>query len=433
MLTVILTALVVLIQLADFYLCYLSFREELTVTERRSLWLKFALCGVVFGIIFGWAFARFGISAPLYKFILMTGWLPWLAIQILSVRRELTQHFFVFSMMKIWCVMQHNWAAIIAVLVGLDAPQFIIVHAVTYLLLFVLCLRIERRFFAKMLPPKKFFDDYGKIVAVLPLVMIFGVLILWAQEPLIHTWQERFSRFYLPFVFFFIYRHIMLTTEQLQEQRRTEQNLRRTKDQLAALGEYNRLMQESRDAVAVMRHDLRHSYRLLYMMLLSGKVDAAKDYLEAQEKSLGKTVVKSFCKPPLLNAALSVYLSRAESLAVKVRHKINLPQIAADLENDLALLVSNLLENALKASVNQPPTRRKISIVIQQVGEQFVLEVANLCDTPVDFDEKNYPRTSLEGHGLGMASVKNFADKYKAYIDFSQESGVFKVTIYWLS
>ncbi len=315
MLTVILTALVVLIQLADFYLCYLSFREELTVTERRSLWLKFALCGVVFGIIFGWAFARFGISAPLYKFILMTGWLPWLAIQILSVRRELTQHFFVFSMMKIWCVMQHNWAAIIAVLVGLDAPQLIIVHAVTYLLLFVLCLRIERRFFAKMLPPKKFFDDYGKIVAVLPLVMIFGVLILWAQEPLIHTWQERFSRFYLPFVFFFIYRHIMLTTEQLQEQRRTEQNLRRTKDQLAALGEYNRLMQESGDAVAVMRHDLRHSYRLLYMMLLSGKVDAAKDYLEAQEKSLGKTVVKSFCKPPLLNAALSVYLSRAESLA----------------------------------------------------------------------------------------------------------------------
>lgn len=61
------------------------------------------------------------------------------------------------------------------------------------------------------------------------------------------------------------------------------------------------------------------------------------------------------------------------------------------------------------------------------------MEVANLCDTPVDFDEKNYPRTSLEGHGLGMASVKNFADKYKAYIDFSQESGVFKVTIYWLS
>lgn len=433
MLIMILSVLIVLIQIADFYLCYLSFREEMTSTERKNLWRNFFICGIVCGIIFCAAFERFGINAPLYKFIMITGWLPWMAIQILTVRRELTQHIFVAGMMKVWSVMQHNWAAIIAVLIGLDAPNFIVVHATAYLLLFILCLRIERQCFAKMLPPKKFFDDYGKVIAVLPFVMIFGVLILWAQEPMIHSWQERFSRFYLPFVFFFFYRHIMVTTEQLQEQRRTSQNLRRMKDQLAALGEYNRLMQESRDAVAVMRHDLRHSYRLLYMMLLDGKVDVAKDYLEAQEKSLGKTVVKTFCKPPLLNAALSVYLSRAESLAVKVRHKINLPQIAADLENDLALLVSNLLENALKASFRQPPTRRKISIAMQCVGEQFVLEVANLCDTPVDFDEKNYPRTFREGHGLGMASVKNFADKYKAYTDFSQESGVFKVTMYWLS
>ncbi|MBE8953639.1 MAG: GHKL domain-containing protein [Quinella sp. 1Q7] len=61
------------------------------------------------------------------------------------------------------------------------------------------------------------------------------------------------------------------------------------------------------------------------------------------------------------------------------------------------------------------------------------MEVANLCDTPVDFDEKNYPRTFREVHGFGMASVKNFADKYKVYVDFSQESGVFKVIMYWLS
>ncbi|MBE8953637.1 MAG: hypothetical protein SR1Q7_10925 [Quinella sp. 1Q7] len=28
---------------------------------------------------------------------------------------------------------------------------------------------------------------------------------------------------------------------------------------------------------SVMRHDLHHSYRMLYMMLLDGKIDAAKN------------------------------------------------------------------------------------------------------------------------------------------------------------
>ena len=141
MLTMILTALIVLIQLADFYLCYLSFREEMTSTERKNLWRNFFICGIVCGIIFYAAFERFGINAPLYKFIMITGWLPWMAIQILTVRRELTQHIFVAGMMKVWSVMQHNWAAIIAVLIGLDAPNFIVVHATAYLLLFILFAR----------------------------------------------------------------------------------------------------------------------------------------------------------------------------------------------------------------------------------------------------------------------------------------------------
>ena len=166
-------------------------------------------------------------------------------------------------------------------------------------------------------------------------------------------------------------------------------------------------------------------------MLQDGKIDDVKKHIEAQEKLLGKTVVKNFCEPPLINSALMIYVRRAEKLGISVRHKINLPpNIKAD-ESDVALLVSNLLENAINASTRQPPERRRISIVIQHVGGQFVLEVSNLCDTPVDFDEKNYPRTSHEGHGLGTASIKIFADKYNAYTDFSQDNGIFKVTMYW--
>ena len=433
MTTTLLAILVVTIQLSDSYLHYLSFRDAMTSTERKNLSIRFLIWSVVCTAIYDLLFREFAMTASLYKIILMIGWSPWLAIMILTVRREISQHIFVFSMMKIWSLIQHNWSAIIVVLIGLEAPEFFFVHSAVYLLLFVICLPIERHCFLKLLPPKKFFDDYGRHVAFLPFMMILSVIILWAQEPLIHSWAERFSRFYLPFVFFFFYRHILITTEQLYERRLTNQNLRLMKEQLGALSEYNRLMQEGREKIAVMRHDLRHSYRLIHAMLQAGEFDAAKDYIATQEKLLGKTTVKNFCKPPLINAALSVYIRRAENLGIKVRHKINLPSKFSTDENDCAVLISNLLENAINASTRQPLNRREISVTIQNVGEQCVLEISNLCDETIDFGEKNMPQTSREGHGLGMVSVKIFADKYDAYTDFTQSNGVFKVTMYWMS
>ena len=428
-----LAVLVVMIQLCDSYLHYLSFRDAMTSTEQKNLSLRFLIWSVVCTAIYDFLFREFGMTASVYKGILMVGWIPWLAIMILTVRREISQHIFVFGMMKIWSLMQHNWSAIICVLIGLEAPDFFFAHSVVYLLLFAICLPIERRCFVKLLPPKKFFDDYGKHVAFLPFMMIFSVVILWAQEPLIHSWAERFSRFYLPFVFFFFYRHVLITTEQLYERRLTNQTLRLMKNQLGALSEYNRLMQEGREKVAVMRHDLRHSYRLIHAMLQAQDFDAAKEYIATQEKLLGKTFVKNFCSPPLINAALSIYIRRAENLGIKVRHRINLPSKLNIDESDFALLISNLLENAINASTRQPINRREISVTIQNVGEQCVLEISNLCDETIALDEKNMPHTSREGHGLGMVSVKIFADKYDAYTDFQQLNGVFKATMYWTS
>lgn len=432
---ILLAVLVVMILMSDSYLRYLAFRAEMTTDERKILWRRFFLYAVFNVALFAEIFDRFGIVAPVYKAALILGWSPWLAIFMLTVRRGFSQHIFVLGMQEIWSLIQHNWAAIFVVIALADgtAQEVIMTHAILYLLLFVAFLPVERRCFVKLLPPRKFFDDYGKITAFFPIIMSLGVIILWAQEPMIHSWQERFSRFFLPFAFFFFYRHTMITSEQLRNRKRTAQHLRRMHERLDTLSEYTRLMQESREQLAVMRHDLRHSYRLIYMMLREGKVDVAKEYIESREKLIGTTAVKNFCRLPLINAALSIYIHRAEKTGIKVRHKVNLPQTLSVDESECALLISNLLENAINASNNQPPNRREISVVMQHVSGQFVLEVANRYDAPITFDEKNYPQAAREGHGFGMASVKNFSDKYNAYTDFSQENGIFKVTMYWVS
>lgn len=426
-----LSVLSVAILLSDFCLMYFAFSNGINRAEKKNLaggflvWSIFCSVGNVF------IFSQYGIHAPVYKFVLIMGLIPCFAVFVTVIRRNFVQHVFVFGMSRVWTLILHNFAAIIVIQLFESEQEIIFAHAIVYLMIFVVSLPLARRFFVNLLPPQKFFEDYGKFVAFFPFAMIIPVLLLWSQEPLIHSWQERLSRFYLPIVFFFFYRHILLTTEQLQEQKRTELNFKRMQEQLTVLKEYNRLMQEGREKVAIMRHDLRHSYRLIAVMLQKNEFDAARDYVDKQETLLGRTKVKNFCQTPLLNAALSFYVSRAENLGIKVSTKINLPEKLSTDESDLALLLSNLLENAINACSKQKSGEKIISVTIQSIERQCVLEIINSCDSTVRFDEKNYPQTSAEGHGFGIASLKLFSEKYDAYTDFKLEGRLFRVVMYW--
>ncbi|MBR1646472.1 MAG: sensor histidine kinase [Selenomonadaceae bacterium] len=428
-----LAVVIVVIQASDSYLRYVSFRNEMTADEKIFLARRFLLYGVISAIFYGLIFKNCGINSPLYKIILIAGWIPWLIVFMFTVKRNFLKHMFIFGMSEVWATTQHSLSAIIVVsLFSNSEQQIVLTHAILYPILFVIFSPVSRKFFAKLMPPKNFFVDYGRLIAFLPLITISGTLILWMQEPTIHSWAERFSRIYIPFVFFFFYSYVLNSTKRLNEKQQLNQNLRQMKRQIDTLSEYNRLMQENREKVAVMRHDLRHSYRLIHTMLQENQFDAAKNYVGKQEQLLSDTFVKNFCVQPLINSALSFYIGRAESLGIKVRHKINLPDKFSTDENDFALLVSNLLENAINACSKQNFGEKIISITLQNVQNQFVLEIFNTCDPKtINFDEKNYPQASDEDHGLGMASIKLFSEKYGAYTDFFIEGDLFKVTMYW--
>lgn len=134
-----------------------------------------------------------------------------------------------------------------------------------------------------------------------------------------------------------------------------------------------------------MRYDLRHSYRLIDVMLQKKDFYAVKEYVSSQESLLKETVVKNFCAQSLVHAALSFYLSRAENLGVSVRYKVNLPEKIAVDENDLALLVSNLLENAINSCYNPISGEKIISVTIQNRENQCVLEIINSCGSNINF------------------------------------------------
>lgn len=181
-----------------------------------------------------------------------------------------------------------------------------------------------------------------------------------------------------------------------------------------------------------MRHDLRHSYRLIYTLLESGDVTKAREYLITQELSLESAVVRPFTKYSLLSNAISIYLQRAEDAGIKVFQRINIPDEFKTDENDFALLLSNLFENAIRDIERQAEGSRKLSIIIRQEDGVFILEMTTNCNVIVHFDEKGFPKGVDTVSSIGMNSIKNFVKKYNAHVDFSQSDGQLKFSMYWI-
>ena len=103
-------------------------------------------------------------------------------------------------------------------------------------------------------------------------------------------------------------------------------------------------------------------------------------------------------------------------------------------ENDLGILLSNLLENALQASLREPKsngTNDGIVLTVQHNGHQCVISLGNPCATPINLDDEGLPRATRKGHGIGMVSLKMFLEKYNGYATFTQDNGWVRLFIYW--
>lgn len=431
--TIYLSVVTMCVQLGSVYLLYLPFSRDVTDEQFAELRRKYLpLSAAVF--VMNLYFFADGASFFAFKATLLAGWIPYCFLSMTVIRDKAAQHVFVLGMEGLWAFMLHAAAgAVVTVLYGAMTEEFLPLQLTLYLVLFAALFKVERQFFTNLLPTQKFFDDKSLkwFVSLLPLAIFIGMMIPIFEFTFLPTWKEKFSRAFFPLFFLLMYRSMSLSTHQVAEKQRHEQQTRLLNRQMESLSEHNALMEKSRREVTALRDDLSKNYRVLDDLLAAGKVSEAMAYIRRQANLLDATRVQVFSHAPLINTALSIYLKRAREAGIKVRHKIDLPATFSTEESDLAVLLSNLLENAITAGKRQPPSARELSVIVRCVDGQYVLEIENRYDFPIKIGANGLPYTTEIGHGLGMSSLAAFAKKYDAFVDFEHTGGRVRLSMYW--
>ena len=102
------------------------------------------------------------------------------------------------------------------------------------------------------------------------------------------------------------------------------------------------------------RHDYRNHIQLLKMYAQNGDLDAIRAYLDALETDLTRvdTVVKTGNR--MADAILNSKISLAKSKHIPVRADAHIPVALAVSDLDLCVILGNLFDNAIEASLRLP-------------------------------------------------------------------------------
>ncbi len=184
-------------------------------------------------------------------------------------------------------------------------------------------------------------------------------------------------------------------------------------------------MEETR----LMRHDFRQHLRVITTMSGAGQTAELEQYLHQLDEKLDGSH-PTLCQNPAVDAMAGYYHQYAVKHEVPIEWKLSLPEELPLPETDICMLLGNLLENALEASMHLPVEQRHIQVICQMLSPAMLgLIVENAYDGMLKKHGDQLLSTRHDGMGVGLQSVQVTVNRYHGKLTIETENFVFGVNV----
>ena len=189
--------------------------------------------------------------------------------------------------------------------------------------------------------------------------------------------------------------------------------------------------QVSRDGITSLQvkcHDLKHQIKAIRSQI--GKENFEK-YLDRLQDSIDEYGTVVDCGNETINVVLTEKNIICLSNGVKFSYIIDGTLFDFLSEMEIVSLFGNVLDNALESCGKvSDPQKRVISLKALLRGEVVVLHVENFYeDELVMVDGMPMTTKSGTGHGFGLRSIREIAERYDGTVSVDTESNIFKLTV----
>ncbi len=178
------------------------------------------------------------------------------------------------------------------------------------------------------------------------------------------------------------------------------------------------------------RHDYRNHIQTMKAFAASGDLEAIKAYLGELDTDLNTvdTVVKT--GNAMADAILNSKISLARAREIQVHVDAHIPVKLKMSELDLCVILGNLFDNAIEASMALPVDQRLIRVYMDMKNTQLYISFTNFTAAgKMKKSGRGFKTTKGDGHGFGLVRIDHIIDRLDGYLSRNSEDGAFTTEI----
>lgn len=179
------------------------------------------------------------------------------------------------------------------------------------------------------------------------------------------------------------------------------------------------------------RHDYRNHIAAMKAYAEDENLEAIKKYLDELDSDLSTvdTVIKT--GNAMADAILNSKISLAKSKEIEVKATAYIPVALKISDLDLCVIVGNLFDNAIEASLALPEKERLIRVYMDMKETQLYISFTNFTAGKKLLKSIGlFSSTKRSGsHGFGLVSIDKVVNKYGGYLSRNSEDGAFTTEI----
>ncbi len=178
------------------------------------------------------------------------------------------------------------------------------------------------------------------------------------------------------------------------------------------------------------RHDYRNHIQTMKAYAAENDMDAIRDYLDKLDTDLNTvdTVIKT--GNAMCDAILNSKISLAQARHISVVADAHIPLKLTTPELDLCVIIGNLFDNAIEASLKLPEEKRMIRVYMDMKDTQLYISFTNFtAKKKMEKVGQLFRSTKGEGHGFGLVRIDAIIERNSGYISRNSEDGAFTTEI----
>ena len=205
--------------------------------------------------------------------------------------------------------------------------------------------------------------------------------------------------------------------KQYEEKQRIEMNNKLMDMKQTQVEKEMTLMEENEKKIVLLRHDMRHFLNNILNDLENNQNEHAIEYIHTLSDSFDQTVRKQYCLNNTINMIIASYENRIQEENIDFRYQLSVPKKLDISDIDLTSILSNALENALKAVLLLKDYRFIHLTIEERCGKLLISVENNYLNEPVFVD--GLPISKEKNHGFGSQSIVYTVEKLNGNCQFS--------------